>query len=1651
MAALGSLVVKLALEYAQYSQGLNRSEQEALASAKRIQDTMDSVRASVATSVGTIVGAIAAGLSINAFKNLIAGTIETNAALNDMAIQANTTVEALSGLAEIGRYSDVGAEQITASMNKLTKNLASASEESKGAGRAVQALGLDLDKFRQLKPEDQMTAVAKALGEFEDGASKSAVAMALYGKEGAKMLPFLKDLGEAGELQAEVTAAQAAAADSLSDNWSLLQRSGGAWKRELASAVIPAMDQGVQALTDLFNGTGGLREEVRRLAADGSIQQWTTAAINGLSYVVDAVEYAWRSLKSLGQSIGGVVAAVIQLGQGNFRGAFQALVASGEDISATWSADTMGAKFRARLAEVKSMGDEAAKTRKALQFDDTTEPKAKKEGESEYGKLVDRILERISLSQEEILVGRQLTEADKFRLKVLADMEAAGKKLTDTERARIQALLDEAEASDLELQVGRALIAQAKELAAERQKARNADYAASQRAIESLQDEWTRSTASVSDRIKSLRDEADAADLSARLNISLAQAVELVTIKRLEEKQAGFFDGSEGWQAIQKEIDKRRELLGLIAAKDQRDEWASIWRSVDQTAHDTFVNVLQGGQDAFRKLGNTLKSAVLDLLYQMTVKRWTLSIGTSVGAAGTATAGTGGSALGSVSSLSSAWNTLNNGVSSAITEGFTKLATSSFGQSIGLSTGATVGNNPSAYGAPQLTAAGSNIGAALGMAGNAAMGYGIYKGLSGGYKTNKLVDLGVVIGSVIPGIGPLIAGTVGAVINRAFGRKFVDQGLEGNFGGAAGFEGSSYKAYKGGWFRSDKTVRDALDPALQSGLATQFKTLQVQTGLMAQTLGLGTAAIADFTAHVRLSFKGLSEAQIQTRLQEEFAKVGESLAQTALGTAAYTRAGETAVQTLARLSGSLTTANGWLAMMRQRLFQVSLAGGDAASQLADLFGGLEQMTSAARAFYEAYYTEGERAADSQRRMTEALAAVNLTLPDSRAALRAMAEGLDLNSESGRKAYAVLLQLAPEFAATAEVQAQLARETAERLLDTFSGRQQLIPLLSATAGGVDALAQGMASATGEAALLTEGTWQIHRVLGEASSGVLYFGDRVGALGEPLSGAQLAAQALHEQIFDLRENAAGTAIDIAGLGAALASVDTQTFVATVSRVFERLGERVRTLLGDITGERIATREAALSIVNPTVMTRDQIARAIASSNVGLPTNAGVVAAQARLSEMDRLVAGARGALSGGIAQRDAAAAAVAATRGQIDATAQQRDQTAGAWGGRQGWFNNIWANRIGSWGWRMSLHDVYNAEAQQFNAQMGQFGASLGALGGTLASQQQAYDAARTAADQYGQQLAALAAGQAAALGAARQAQLAYVDSLQAYAIDASKAVGKLGRLREETVRYYEEQKRLADLMGSSAAGLRQTVADYRYAQLSPALQLDKLQSDFSTAYALALSTSGETLAGYGDKLNGLLGPLLDKAGEVLSGSAYDALVATTLARAETVAARIEQLTPTNYAAESLSLLGQIDTTLAALEDGAKSAERVIADAVKAGADQTTAGLRAVVAAVSGQPIPAFATGGWHAGGLRIVGENGPELEATGPSRIWTADQTRAMFSGGGRGDTTALEAEMRSLRAENRAQATALMQMQTRMTRLMERWDANGMPETRVVT
>lgn len=102
--------------------------------------------------------------------------------------------------------------------------------------------------------------------------------------------------------------------------------------------------------------------------------------------------------------------------------------------------------------------------------------------------------------------------------------------------------------------------------------------------------------------------------------------------------------------------------------------------------------------------------------------------------------------------------------------------------------------------------------------------------------------------------------------------------------------------------------------------------------------------------------------------------------------------------------------------------------------------------------------------------------------------------------------------------------------------------------------------------------------------------------------------------------------------------------------------------------------------------------------------------------------------------------------------------------------------------------------------------------------------------------------------------------------------------------------------------------------------------------------------------------------------------------------------------------------------------------------------------ALVAAAQPDGLPAFASGGMHAGGVRLVGERGPELEVTGPARIWSAEDTRRFLSGGGDAGTAD---EIRALRQEQQAQARAQVALEARMVKLLERWERDGMPTTRL--
>ncbi len=88
---------------------------------------------------------------------------------------------------------------------------------------------------------------------------------------------------------------------------------------------------------------------------------------------------------------------------------------------------------------------------------------------------------------------------------------------------------------------------------------------------------------------------------------------------------------------------------------------------------------------------------------------------------------------------------------------------------------------------------------------------------------------------------------------------------------------------------------------------------------------------------------------------------------------------------------------------------------DTAVAIAEASGGFEQLQSNLTSFYQNYYTEEERRANTQATIEEKFKALGLTMPKTREEFRALVEELMAMGEAGAAALAVVLGLAGAFA------------------------------------------------------------------------------------------------------------------------------------------------------------------------------------------------------------------------------------------------------------------------------------------------------------------------------------------------------------------------------------------------------------------------------------------------------------------------------------------------------------------------------------------------------------------------------------------------------------------------------------------------------------
>ena len=186
-AKIGALHVSLGIDSASFTAGLAMAENSV---AKLNRSTKAAFTAIAAAGVAA---ATALGFAVK-------GAIDHADAIGKASQKVGVAAESLSRLEYAAKLSDVSLEQLTGGLGRLSRSLADVAAGGQGpAATAFAALGIKVkDAAGQLRASDEVFAeVADRFSRMEDGSTKTALAMSLFGKTGAELIPMLNS-GRAG-------------------------------------------------------------------------------------------------------------------------------------------------------------------------------------------------------------------------------------------------------------------------------------------------------------------------------------------------------------------------------------------------------------------------------------------------------------------------------------------------------------------------------------------------------------------------------------------------------------------------------------------------------------------------------------------------------------------------------------------------------------------------------------------------------------------------------------------------------------------------------------------------------------------------------------------------------------------------------------------------------------------------------------------------------------------------------------------------------------------------------------------------------------------------------------------------------------------------------------------------------------------------------------------------------------------------------------------------------------------------------------------------------------------------------------------------------------------------------------------------------------
>jgi hypothetical protein len=194
-----------------------QAQQQALTTATEKSSAFGGVLRDLGSQFGVLAGPAAIGFAIKQ-------TLDYADTLTKMSDRTGIGVVALQKLEAIAKPSGNNIEELAGSINKFQKNLADGDQAAAGA---IQRIGLSVAALKELAPDEQFIAIAKGIQGIKDPAEQTLVAMQLFGRGGAEILPSLKaKVDELKDSTVTMSAESVKALDDFGDALGRLKTSG---------------------------------------------------------------------------------------------------------------------------------------------------------------------------------------------------------------------------------------------------------------------------------------------------------------------------------------------------------------------------------------------------------------------------------------------------------------------------------------------------------------------------------------------------------------------------------------------------------------------------------------------------------------------------------------------------------------------------------------------------------------------------------------------------------------------------------------------------------------------------------------------------------------------------------------------------------------------------------------------------------------------------------------------------------------------------------------------------------------------------------------------------------------------------------------------------------------------------------------------------------------------------------------------------------------------------------------------------------------------------------------------------------------------------------------------------------------------------------